>query len=233
MEIHSLSITHQPQNTEVHIQNKEDLKDISINSTVQLLVQLVKKPPVQADDWIQWVSHFQSLFVQCVCSNRCHALSLCKQFIPSLEAYLFLSSFVFFWFSLKSSQRVLLHNSFLSLTPLSIPHSIAIVFISMQMAIIDLDIKSTLFFDEKELPFRFDFIIHLCSMLHFDDSGLRLANMVLHSLHSDAFDVNGILKDCINMNNRSCIISFPVLSSYQLIREYSHTKYHLITKIIL
>lgn len=198
-----------------------EITEISITYTIQLLIQLVNKLPTDEQGWTSWINQFQTLCIQWVCASQFDIQPLFERFIPSLADALFLPCFVYLWFSLSAQQHILLHSCFSTLATAQIPHSVAIVFISMQMSIMDLDPKSVYAFDHMEFPFPFDFIIHLCSMLHFDDSGIRLANTVVQNPVIDTLDINGIMKDCITMSNRSSITELPVFSSLMFIKEYS------------
>ena len=199
------------------------MEEVSIHYTVQLLIQLVNTLPSDDEGWISWITQFQTLCIQWVCTSQFDIQSLFERFMPSITEALFLPCFVFLWFSLSTEQHNLLHNCFSKLATANIPHSVGIVFLSMQMSIMDLDPKSVFRFSEVIFPFPFDFIIHLCCMLHFDDSGIRLANTILQN-SVDTLDINEIMKDCITMSNRSCITEFPVFSSYVFIQKYSQLK---------
>ena len=181
-----------------------------LQQATDLLIQLLKERPKREIEWDRWIARFQSLCIQFACDCTLYERSLLTMFIPC---------FIYFWFSLSSKQREILHGLFTNLLNPTIPYKIEIIFISMQMSIVDLDVQSIHAFNEQSFPFPFDYIIHLCSNLHFDDSGIRLSQYIFHNPKKTSILTPQTFYDFINMNNRSSSARVPVMAFYSFIQK--------------
>ena len=174
------------------------------------LIQLLKERPKREIEWDRWIVRFQSLFIQFACDCTLYEKSSLILFIPC---------FIYYWFSVSPKQREILRGLFINLLNPAIPYKIEIIFISMQMSIIDLDVQSILAFNEQSFPFPFDYIIHLCNNLHFDDSGIRLSQYIFHNPNKASILTPQTFYDFINMNNRSSFARVPIMAFYSFIQK--------------
>lgn len=195
-----------------------ELEQISLQSTLQILTQYVNETPSDEKEWDSWIDRFQTLFIQFACNSLVSSFGLYERLIPSLSESIFLCSFMYFWFSLTTEQKSMLFEIFSALSSRSVPSTAGLIFVSMEMAVMELDCQSVVSLSECSFPFPFSFIIHWCSVLHFEDSGLRLIGYCLcHSILPD--NLFPILQDLWIMNSRRFPSPTPIASAYRRIKR--------------